>query len=105
MVREQAPLQTAVGMTPARRPAGGPGFDARAALAAIGTPVLALAPDGRIEFVNAAAEALLVVRVTGDPEGRLVVELESGVPVRRTPTGTDAHVAENAALRALARQM
>jgi signal transduction histidine kinase len=173
MVREQdASLGPAVGMTPARRHGRAAGFDALSALDAVKTPVLVVAPDGRVDFVNAAAEELLhvsgaevvgtdlrtalpwlaevvlptgptgltaehpvaggwtrshivaatagapsadapalgaplVVRVSSDADGRLVVELESGGErsVRRTPTGTDAHVEENAALRALARQM
>ena len=49
-----------------------------------------------------ALGAPLVVRVSADAEGRLVVELESGDERagRRTPAGTDAHVEENAALSA-----
>jgi signal transduction histidine kinase len=172
MVREQGSLEAAVGMTPARRRGRAAGFDALAALDAVKTPVLVVAPDGRVDFLNVAAEELLrvsgadlvgtdlrralpwladvvlpgaptgitgehlaagrwtrshivaasagtpnadapalgaplVVRVSGDADGRLVVELESGADraVRRTPTGTDAHIEENAALRALARQM
>jgi len=172
MVREQRSLEAAVAMTPARRHARAAGFDALAALDAVKTPVLVVAPDGRVDFLNAAAEELLhrsaaelvgtdlrgalpwlaevvipgaptgitgehpaagswtrshivaasagtpsadtpalgaplVVRVSGDTEGRLVVELESGAErtVRRTPPGTDAHIQENTALRALARQM
>jgi signal transduction histidine kinase len=172
VVSEHGPLEAGVGMTPVRRHQRAAGFDALAALDAVKTPVLVVAPDGRVDFVNAAAEELLhvsgtdivgadlrralpwladivlpaastgitaeqpgigawtrshivaasaatpsaaapaldaplVVRVSGDVEGRLVVELESGSdrPARRTPTGTDAHIEENAALRALARQM
>jgi signal transduction histidine kinase len=172
MVREQESFEAAVGMTPARRHGRASAFDALASLDAVKTPVLVVAPDGRVDFLNAAAEELLhvagadvvgadlrgvlpwlaevvlpgaptgitaehasaggwtrshivavtagtpsadvpalsaplVVRVTSDTDGRLVVELESGGErsVRRTPTGTDAHVEENAALRALARQM
>ncbi|MFN2565174.1 MAG: ATP-binding protein [Gemmatimonadaceae bacterium] len=172
MVRHQQSLEGAVGMTPPRRPGRAAGFDALAALDAVKTPILVVAPDGRVDFLNAAAEELLhvsranlvgadlraalawladvvlpsgptrsgdaevaaggttrshivaaaagtpgadapalgaplVVRVNGDAEGRLVVELESGGDrsARRTPPGTDAQVEENAALRALARQM
>ena len=172
MVREHRSLEAPVGMTPTRRQARAARFDALAALDSVKTPVLVVAPDGRVDFVNAAAEQLLrvsgadvvgrdlratlswlaevvlpgaptgitgehaaagawtrshvvaatagspsadapalgaplVVRVSGDADGRLVVELESGGerPARRTPTGSDAHVEENAALRALARQM
>ncbi len=173
MVREQqASLEGTVGVTTGRRHGRGGGFDALAALDAVKTPVLVVAPDGRVDFVNAAAEELLhvsgadvvgtdlratlpwlaevvlpggptgltaehpaaggwtrshivaatagtpsadapalgaplVVHVSSDADSRLVVELESGGDraVRRTPTGTDAHVEENAALRALARQM
>jgi signal transduction histidine kinase len=172
MVREQDSLEAAVGMTPARRHGRAAGFDALAALDAVKTPVLVVAPDGRIDFLNVAAEELLhvsgagvvgidlrsalpwladvvlpaaptgitaehpgaggwtrshivaaaagtpgadapalggplVVRVSSDAEGRLVVELESGGDraARRTPAGSDAYVEENAALRALARQM
>lgn len=167
MVRQQRALDVAVGMTPrgAGRP---PSFDAVAALSAIKTPVLVVAPDGEVEFVNAAAESLLriqssdvvgtdlatvlpwlaeivwppsssdgsseprstrthvvaapvgtpsahapaldaplAVRVNVGATGRLVVELESGADRagRRTPVGSDAHIEENTALRALARQM
>jgi signal transduction histidine kinase len=172
MVREQGSVEAAVGMTPARRHGRAAGFDALAALDTVKTPVVVVAPDGRVDFLNVAAEELLhvsgadvvgtdlraalpwladvvlpaaptgitaehpgaggwtrshivaaavgtpsadapalgaplVVRVTSDAEGRLVVELESGGDRagRRTPAGTDAYVEENAALRALARQM
>jgi signal transduction histidine kinase len=172
MVRDQESLEASVDMSPARRRRRAAGFDALAALDAVKTPVLVVAPDGRVDFLNVAAEELLhvsgadlvgtdlrgalpwladvvlpttttgitaeqpgagawtrshivaasagtpsadapalgaplVVRVSGDAEGRLVLELESGAerPVRRTPTGSDAHIEENAALRALARQM
>src|SRR5687768_6549571 len=172
MVREQGSLEAAVGVTPVRRHGRASGFDALAALDSVRTPVLVVAPDGRVDFVNAAAEELLhvsgaevagtdlrgtlpwlaevvlpggptgitgehtaagawtrshivaatigtssadapalgaplVVRVSGDADGRLVIELESGGDrtARRTPAGTDAHVEENAALRNLARQM
>ncbi|MDQ3949361.1 MAG: GAF domain-containing protein, partial [Gemmatimonadota bacterium] len=172
MVREQESLEAAVGMTPPRRHGRVGGFDALAALDTVKTPVLVIAPDGRVDFLNVAAEELLhvsgadlvgtdlrgslpwladvvlpgtstgitaehpttggwtrshivaasagtpsadapalgaplVVRVSSDAEGRLVVELESGAErtVRRTPTGVEAHIEENAALRALARQM
>jgi signal transduction histidine kinase len=172
MVRDQQSFASAVGMTPARRHGRSAGFDALAALDALKTPILVVAPDGRVDFVNRAAEELLhvsgaelvgrdlhgalpwlaevvlpdaptgitaehpaagawtrshvvaasagtpsadtpalgaplVVRVSGDPDGRLVVELESGADraSRRTPPGTDAHIEENAALRTLARQM
>jgi len=172
MVREHAPPEVVVGMTPARRHRRAAGFDALAALDSIKTPVLVVAPDGRVDFLNAAAEELLhisgadlvgtdlrgalpwladvvlpgtstgmttehpaagtwtrshvvaaaagtpsadtpalgaplVVRVSGDSEGRVVVELESGSErtMRRTPPGTDAYVEENATLRSLARLM
>jgi signal transduction histidine kinase len=171
MVRDQQSVEGALDMKPARRHGRGAGFDALAALDAVKTPVLVVAPDGRVDFVNAAAEevlhvsgadvvgvdlraalpwlaevvlpgaptgmtaehpagswtrshivaavagtpsvdspalgAPLTVRVSADAEGRLVVELESGGErmTRRTPAGTDAHVEENTALRALARQM
>jgi signal transduction histidine kinase len=172
MVREQRSLEVPVGMTPTRRHGRADAFDAVAALYSVKMPVLVIAPDGRVDFVNAAAEELLrvsatdvvgrdlratlswlaevvlpgtatgitaehaaagawtrshivaatagspsadapalgaplVVRVSGDADGRLVVELESGGErsARRTPTGSDAHIEENAALRALARQM
>src|SRR5918999_1899027 len=172
MVREQQSFEAAVGMTPAHRHGRASAFDALASLDAVKTPVLVVAPDGRVDFLNAAAEELLhvagadavgadlrsvlpwlaevvlpggptgitaehpsaggwtrshivaatagspsadapalgaplIVRVSSDAGGRLVVELESGGERsgRRTPTGTDAHVEENAALRALARQM
>lgn len=54
-----------------------------------------------------ALGAPLVVRVSIDADAHLVVELESGGDraTRRTPAGSDAHIEENAALRALARQM
>ncbi len=171
MVREQTSQETAVDMKPARRHGLAAAFDALAALDAVKTPVVVVAPDGRVDFVNAAAEELLrvsggdvigadlrtavpwladvvlpsgptgitaehpvggwtrshlvaatagtpgadapalgaplVVRVSADADGRLVVELDSGADrtMRRTPTGSDAHVEENAALRTLARQM
>ncbi len=171
MVCEQTSQETAVDMKPARRHGRAAAFDALAALDAVKTPVVVVAPDGRVDFVNAAAEELLrvsggdvigsdlrtavpwladvvvpsgptgitaehpvggwtrshlvaatagtpgadapalgaplVVRVSADADGRLVVELDSGADrtTRRTPTGSDAHVEENAALRALARQM
>ena len=171
MVREQTSQESAVNMNAARRHGRAATFDALAALDAVKTPVLVVAPDGRIDFVNAAAEELLhvsgadcigtdlraavpwlaevvlpggptgitaehpaggwtrshivaatagtpgadapalggplVVRVSTDADGRLVVELDAGgdrVP-RRTPSGSEAHIEENAALRALARQM
>jgi signal transduction histidine kinase len=163
MVRDQESIPAAVGMTPAR-PGRGPGFDALAALDAVKTPLLVVAPDGRVDFANGAAETLLrvpaadlvgadlrgclpwlaefvlqgvpaagpatrshivpvaagtpsadapavgaplVVRVTADAEGRFIVELDSGGDraTRRTPTSTDAHIEENAAMRVLARQM
>jgi signal transduction histidine kinase len=105
------------------------GSDLRAALPWLAEVVLPSAPTGitaehaaagswtRSHVVAAAAGtpgadapalgAPLVVRVSGDADGRLVVELESGGdrPVRRTPTGSEAYLEENAALRALARQM
>ena len=172
MVREQQSVGATADMTPARRHGRAGGFDALAALDAVKTPVLVVAPDGRVDFLNVAAEELLhvsgaaligadiraavpwlaevvlpagptgitaehpsaggwtrshivaatagspsadapalgaplIVRVSSDAGGRLVVELESGGERsgRRTPTGTNAHVEENAALRALARQM
>jgi signal transduction histidine kinase len=170
MVRDQESLDAAVGMSPARRHGRAAGFDALAALDAVKTPVMVVAPDGRVDFINVAAEELLhvsgadvvgadlrstlpwlaevvlprgpggadersavgatrshivaaapgtpgadapaldaslVVRVTADAEGRLVVELDSGHERggRKTPAGTDVHVEENAALRTLARQM
>jgi signal transduction histidine kinase len=172
MVRQQGSIEGAVGTTPPRRHRRAAGFDALAALDAVKTPVLVVSPDGRVDFLNVAAEELLhvsgaelvgtdlrgalpwladvvlpgaptgitaehpgaggwtrshivaaaagtpgadapalgaplVVRVSSDAEGRLVVELESGGDRagRRTPVGSDAYVEENAALRALARQM
>jgi signal transduction histidine kinase len=171
MVREQTSQEAAVDMKPPRRYGRAAAFDALAALDAVKTPVVVVAPDGRVDFLNAAAEELLrvsggdiigadlraavpwladvvlpsgptgitaehpvggwtrshlvaatagtpsadapalgaplVVRVSADADGRLVVELDSGADrtTRRTPTGSDAHVEENAALRALARQM
>jgi signal transduction histidine kinase len=171
MVREQASHESAVNMTTGRRHGRAAAFDALAALDAVKTPILVVAPDGRVDFVNAAAEELLhvsggdvngtdlrtavpwlaevvlpggptgitaehpaggwtrshivaatagtpsadapalgaplVVRVSVDTDARLVVELESGGDrtTRRTPVGSDAHIEENAALRALARQM
>jgi signal transduction histidine kinase len=172
MVREPRSLEVAVGMMPTGGRGRAVGFDALAALDAVKTPVLVIAPNGRVDFLNPAAEALLhvasadvvgaelrsalpwladvvlqegvvgaaaelpsgdattrshvvaaaagtpgadvpalgaplVVRVSGDANGRLVLELESGAerPMRRTPAGSEAHVEENAALRALARQM
>jgi signal transduction histidine kinase len=171
MVREPTSQEAAVDMKSARRHGRAAAFDAVAALDAVKIPVVVVAPDGRIDFVNAAAEELLhvsggdvigadlrtavpwladvvlpagptgitaehpvggwtrshvvaapagtpsadapalgaplVVRVSADADGRLVVELDSGGDrtTRRTPTGSDAHIEENAALRALARQM
>jgi signal transduction histidine kinase len=172
MVRQQGSIEAAVGATPGRRRGRAAGFDALSALDAVKTPVLVVSPDGRVDFLNVAAEELLhvsgadlvgtdlrgalpwladvvlpsaptgitaehpgaggwtrshivaatagtasadvpalgaplVVRVSSDAEGRLVVELESGGDRvgRRTPVGSDAYLEENAALRALARQM
>src|SRR5918999_1494002 len=109
MVRDQESMHTTVGMTPARRPAGPAGFDARAALPWLADVVLPGTTTGitaehpgaggwtRSHVVAARAgspnadtpvlDAPLVVHVSGDLDGRLVVELESGSDrsVRRTP--------------------
>jgi GAF domain-containing protein len=61
MVRDQESLEAGVGMTPGRRHGRAAGFDSLAALDAIKTPVLVVAPDGRVDFVNVAAEELLHV--------------------------------------------
>src|ERR687885_1772350 len=61
MVRDQESLEAGIDMTPGRRHGRAAGFDSLAALDAIKTPVLVVAPDGRVDFVNVAAEELLHV--------------------------------------------
>src|SRR5918999_2864159 len=59
MVREQQSFEAAVGMTPAHRHGRASAFDALASLDAVKTPILVVAPDGRVDFLNSAAEELL----------------------------------------------
>src|SRR5918999_4570984 len=61
MVREQQSVGATADMTPARRHGRAGGFDALAALDAVKTPLLVVAPDGRVDFLNVAAEELLHV--------------------------------------------
>src|SRR5687767_168491 len=76
MGREQGSLEVAVGMMPSRRRGRAVRFDPLAALDAVKTPVLVVAPNGRVDFLNPAAEALLHV-TRADLVG---AELRSALP-------------------------
>src|SRR5918998_5972025 len=76
MVRNQESIQSPVGMTPARREGRSGAFDALAALDAVKTPILVVASDGRVDFLNVAARELLRV-----PGGDLVgTDLRTALP-------------------------
>src|SRR5688500_620147 len=92
MVREQTSQETAVDMNPARRHGRAAAFDALAALDAVKTPVVVIAPDGRVDFVNTAAEELLRVS-GGDVIGtdlRTAVPWLADVVLPSGPTGITA---------------
>src|SRR5919108_1918255 len=92
MVRDQESFAPAVGMTPARRHGRSAGFDALAALHALKTPILVVASDGRVDFVNVAAEELLHVsgaELVGTDLHRSLPWL-AGVVLPGAPTGITA---------------
>src|SRR5688572_22757785 len=92
MVREPGSLEAAVDMTPRRRHGRAAGFDALSALDAVKTPVLVVAPDGRIDFLNVAAEELLHVPGAGvvGTDLRVALPWLANVVLPGAPTGITA---------------